>query len=319
MDSDDAFDAADARITVTSVAPAFSRQTIAAELTAMVGTGPRMLITHARAGARRVLVVAGTVDVDGATRLAEILRQAGRSHEPVAIDVCHARLQDASGIALLVNAVRRLQSRGADVTLVCPPGQVRSALQRAGVARRVRIVADREMLAAVAPPRSPVAAVASGAVQVRRQRTTTWRRRSALLTDATLAIEARFAEPDLALRDVARQIATSERQLQRVLAELADSAFRDELAAVRMQHAARLLQASDLTISEIARRVGYRQPAQFAKAFRRHHGSSPTVFRRIADADTPGGPHDAVSPDRAASTSPLSLGPRGEPATGVTG
>ena len=281
MDSDDAFDAADARITVTSVAPAFSRQTIAAELTAMVGTGPRMLITQARAGARRVLVVGGTVDVDGATRLAEILREAGRSREPVAIDVCHARLQDASGIALLVNAVRRLQSRGADVTLVCPPGQVRSALQRAGVARRVRIVADREMLAAVAPSRSPVAAVASGAVQ-RRQRTATSRRRSALLTDATLAIEARFAEPDLALSDVARQIATSERQLQRVLAELADSAFRDELAAVRMQHAARLLHTSDLPVSEIARRVGYRQPAQFAKAFRRHHGSSPTVFRRIA-------------------------------------
>jgi AraC family transcriptional regulator of adaptative response / methylphosphotriester-DNA alkyltransferase methyltransferase len=282
MDSDDALDAADARITVTGVAPASSRQTIAAELTAMVGTGPRMLISQARAGARRVLVVGGTVDVDGATRLAEILREAGRSREPVAIDVCHARLQHASGIALLVNAVRRLESRGADVTLVCPPGQVRSALQRAGVARRVRIVADRQILAAFAPPRSPVPAVASAAVQVRRQRPATSRRRSALLTDATLAIEARFAEPDLALSDVARQIATSERQLQRVLAELADSAFRDELAAVRMQHAARLLQASDLTISEIAGRVGYRQPAQFAKAFRRHHGSSPTVFRRIA-------------------------------------
>ncbi|MGH2898217.1 MAG: helix-turn-helix domain-containing protein [Solirubrobacteraceae bacterium] len=30
---------------------------------------------------------------------------------------------------------------------------------------------------------------------------------------------------------------------------------------------------------EVAQRVGYRQPAQFAKAFRRHHGLAPSAFR----------------------------------------
>jgi AraC-like DNA-binding protein/anti-anti-sigma regulatory factor len=255
---------------------------IASELPPMVGTGPRLSITHARAGARRVLVVEGTVDLDGASRLAEILRQSGRCGEPVAIDVCDARLKHGAGVALLVNAVRRLQRRGADVTIVCPPGHTRSALQRAGLARRIRVVADRETLAALDPPRSTVTAMADGAVEAPRQRAATSGRRGALLTDATLVIEARFAEPDLALGDVAHQIATSERQLQRVFAELADSAFREELAAVRMQHAAGLLQASELPVSEVARRVGYRQPAQFAKAFRRHHGSSPSVFRRTA-------------------------------------
>jgi AraC-like DNA-binding protein len=29
----------------------------------------------------------------------------------------------------------------------------------------------------------------------------------------------------------------------------------------------------------VAHRVGYRQPAQFAKAFRRHHGLSPSTYR----------------------------------------
>jgi transcriptional regulator GlxA family with amidase domain len=113
------------------------------------------------------------------------------------------------------------------------------------------------------------------------QRPATPGRRGALLAEATLAIEARFADPDLALGDVARQIATSERQLQRVFAELAGSAFRDEVAAVRMQHAAALLQGTDLPVADIARRVGYRQAAQFAKAFRRHHGVSPSRFRRV--------------------------------------
>jgi AraC family transcriptional regulator, regulatory protein of adaptative response / methylphosphotriester-DNA alkyltransferase methyltransferase len=27
--------------------------------------------------------------------------------------------------------------------------------------------------------------------------------------------------------------------------------------------------------------VGYRQPAQFAKAFRRHHGQAPSAFRTM--------------------------------------
>ena len=117
---------------------------------------------------------------------------------------------------------------------------------------------------------------------MRRQRAATPRRRGALLAEATLAIEARFAEPDLALGDVASEIATSERQLQRVFAELAGSAFRDELAAVRMQHAARLLQATDLAVGDIGRQVGYRQAVQFANAFRRHHGVSPSGLRRAS-------------------------------------
>src|SRR5919107_1102596 len=153
MDTDGTLAAAEAL--VTSVAGASSRRTIAAELTAMLGTGPRLSITGARAGVRRVLVVEGPVDLDGASRLAETLRHAGRDHEPVAIDVCDARLVHAGGVALLVNAVRRLQRRGADVTIVCPPGHTRSALRRAGLARGIRVVADREVLAAVAPLRSP--------------------------------------------------------------------------------------------------------------------------------------------------------------------
>jgi transcriptional regulator GlxA family with amidase domain len=114
------------------------------------------------------------------------------------------------------------------------------------------------------------------------QRITTPGRRATLLAEATLAIERRHADPTLGLHEVAREIATSSRQLQRVFSELAGSAFRDELAAVRMQHGAALLQTTDLPVTEIARRVGYRQAAQFAKAFRRHHGVSPSGLRRAS-------------------------------------
>jgi hypothetical protein len=42
---------------------------------------------------------------------------------------------------------------------------------------------------------------------------------------------------------------------------------------------ATLLRERDATVREAATAVGYRQPAQFAKAFRRHHGLTPSALR----------------------------------------
>jgi AraC-like DNA-binding protein len=46
-----------------------------------------------------------------------------------------------------------------------------------------------------------------------------------------------------------------------------------------MQKAAEMLASRALTVREVAHRVGYRQPAQFAKAFRRYQGVAPSDFR----------------------------------------
>jgi AraC-like DNA-binding protein len=91
-------------------------------------------------------------------------------------------------------------------------------------------------------------------------------------------VEAEYYD-DLQLDDIARRIASSRRQLQRAFSEIGRTTFRDHLTGVRMNNAAELLADHRYTVREIARRVGYRQPAQFAKAFRRHHGSAPSEFR----------------------------------------
>jgi transcriptional regulator GlxA family with amidase domain len=88
-----------------------------------------------------------------------------------------------------------------------------------------------------------------------------------------------FADEGLTLASVAASIATSPRQLQRAFAENGATSFRRELRRVRMERAARLLLGSALPVARVARAVGYRQPAQFAKAFRRHHGRPPSAFR----------------------------------------
>ena len=103
-------------------------------------------------------------------------------------------------------------------------------------------------------------------------------RRRALFLDAVRIIEREFSDK-LALDDVARRVATSRRQLQRAFAEAGATSFRAYLQRVRMERAAQLLRDSPAPVKQVASAVGYRQPAQFAKAFRRHHGSPPSRFR----------------------------------------
>jgi AraC family transcriptional regulator, regulatory protein of adaptative response / methylphosphotriester-DNA alkyltransferase methyltransferase len=240
-------------------------------------------IMHVRARGRRVLVLRGEIDLDTAPALIAAFARAARGHDPLAVDLCDVGVADPAGMALLVNAVRRLHRCRGDVVVVCPPGPVRAVFERTALSRRLALIDDAEAIAGgeeadADPPGPPVPALVGG----HRQRITTPGRRATLLAEATVAIDRRHAEPALGLEDVAREIATSSRQLQRVFSELAGSAFRDELAEVRMQHGAALLLTTDLPVSAIASRVGYRQAAQFAKAFRRHHGVSPSGLRRAA-------------------------------------
>ena len=110
------------------------------------------------------------------------------------------------------------------------------------------------------------------------QRPSTIRHRTSLFEDAVQIVEAEYAT-ELSLDDIARRVASSRRQLQRAYSEIGDTTFRDHLTTIRMQRAAELLSSRGLTVREVAYRVGYRQPAQFAKAFRRQHGVSPSDYR----------------------------------------
>jgi transcriptional regulator GlxA family with amidase domain len=119
------------------------------------------------------------------------------------------------------------------------------------------------------------------------QRPTTAQLRAALLADAVAIVRSEYAS-SLALDDIARRVASSRRQLQRAYAEVGNTTFRAHLTAVRMERAAELLGDRRLRVRDVAHLVGYRQPAQFAKAFRRHHGTSPSRYR--VDGRGPGGP-----------------------------
>jgi AraC family transcriptional regulator, regulatory protein of adaptative response / methylphosphotriester-DNA alkyltransferase methyltransferase len=110
------------------------------------------------------------------------------------------------------------------------------------------------------------------------RRDTTVERRQALYDEAIAIIERDYRR-QIDLNTVAAEIATSRRQLQRAFAEVGRTSFRTRLAEVRMRHALELLREGAMPVRQVAHSVGYRQPAQFAKTFRRHHGAPPSSFK----------------------------------------
>jgi transcriptional regulator GlxA family with amidase domain len=113
------------------------------------------------------------------------------------------------------------------------------------------------------------------------KRPATVERRRVLFHEAVSIVDEEY-HVKLALDDVARRVATSRRQLQRAFAEAGETSFRSYLQRVRMERAAEMLRQGGSPVNEVATAVGYRQPAQFAKAFRRHHGAPPSTFRGVA-------------------------------------
>jgi AraC-like DNA-binding protein len=57
----------------------------------------------------------------------------------------------------------------------------------------------------------------------------------------------------------------------------------------RMREARRLLADTDLTVAEIARRVGYRDAGYFVRRFRTAHGVPPVAWRRAGRRTAAGG------------------------------
>ena len=97
----------------------------------------------------------------------------------------------------------------------------------------------------------------------------------------TAAIEARLADADLSMAEIARQETLSQRYLQKLF-ERQDTTFSDYLRQRRLERARLDLadpQHRGESIAEIAFRWGFRDPAHFSRAFSATFGESPRAFR----------------------------------------
>jgi len=103
--------------------------------------------------------------------------------------------------------------------------------------------------------------------------------RRALFDDAAAIVHAEYAR-DLTPDEVARRIATSRRQLQRVFAEVGGTSFSEYLTRVRLDRAADLLRESTAAVPEIARALS----ASAARAASRSPSAGGTECRRAPSA-----------------------------------
>ena len=87
------------------------------------------------------------------------------------------------------------------------------------------------------------------------------------------------------LRKLARRAGTSRAALVRKFRSLTGLSPLRYLARLRMELAAARLLESDASLAEIAREVGYDSEFSFNRAFKRHRGLPPGVFRRSAAND----------------------------------
>ncbi len=104
----------------------------------------------------------------------------------------------------------------------------------------------------------------------------------AVVTKALNLLESRMAE-DISLNEVAALVGLSPSHLSRQLARATGNGFADCLAHFRIAGAKRYLANGNLTIKEVARLVGFHDPAYFARVFRRLEGRSPADFRSETD------------------------------------
>ena len=87
------------------------------------------------------------------------------------------------------------------------------------------------------------------------------------------------SSPSPTIAAVAARLRMNIRTLQRHL-EHAGIPFRSLLSECRQQRAFRELREGNRPIREVASRLGYSDPAHFARAFRRWTGRSPSEYRR---------------------------------------
>jgi len=111
-------------------------------------------------------------------------------------------------------------------------------------------------------------------------------------------VAARLAGGPLAVHLVAESVHTSPRTLQRRLRG-AGLTYARVVQQVRLEIAGRMLRDPDRKIRDVARVLGYSDPAHFTRAFQRWTGLTPRAFRRQRPDEAVAGPAPRARRERA--------------------
>ncbi len=100
-----------------------------------------------------------------------------------------------------------------------------------------------------------------------------------LMKRAVDYIDRHYAEDDMSLNRVAREVNISANYLSAVFSQEKGSTLTEYITAKRMEKARELLRNTDKRSGEIALEVGYRDPHYFSFIFKKKHGCTPRDYR----------------------------------------
>lgn len=86
---------------------------------------------------------------------------------------------------------------------------------------------------------------------------------------------------DISLDDVAEQVKLSKNYISTVFKKETGVNFSDYLTAKRVDEAADLLRKTNLSIAEVANRVGYNDVKYFSKLCKKKLGMKPSEYRKL--------------------------------------
>ena len=92
-----------------------------------------------------LVLVEGEVDIASASRLITVLNSSvADAIKSVIVDLSHVGFMDSTGLALLINANRRLTLRRKGFAVVCPPGPLRRVFEITDMIETLHVCPDQE-------------------------------------------------------------------------------------------------------------------------------------------------------------------------------
>jgi anti-sigma B factor antagonist len=104
-----------------------------------------LAVERSRSDGYQLLAVEGEIDIATAPRMIAALNEALAEIEtPLVLDLSSVVFMDSTGLALLINARRRVVRRGQGFAIICPVGPIARVFEIADMVERLRVFPDGE-------------------------------------------------------------------------------------------------------------------------------------------------------------------------------
>ncbi|HEX6651224.1 MAG TPA: STAS domain-containing protein [Thermoleophilaceae bacterium] len=104
-----------------------------------------LAVERSRVDGYELLSVEGELDIATAPRMISALNEAiAEMAAPLVVDLTHVMFMDSTGLALLMNARRRVMRLGHGFAIICPNGPIARVFEIADMVGSLRVCPDRE-------------------------------------------------------------------------------------------------------------------------------------------------------------------------------